>query len=329
MPVKERDTPVNAPPGSPSVSAREGGRVLEMQRRRLLLAYSEVLAEHGLHGTSVDRVCKRAGVSRRTFYDLFLNREGCFLAALELARERIAAELGVAFADGGRERRWNVRLRAGLTALLELFDAEPALARMCVVETLKGGPQVLAWSRTAIAGLARAVDQGRADGKGDPPSLAAEGMAGGVLSVIYTRLLEPDAKPLVTLVNPLMSMIVVPYLGPEAARRELKAAVPESVPERRDKLETKEPFKDLPIRITFRTARVLDTVGERPGASNRQIADAAGVPDQGQMSKLLRRLADYGLIENSGAGHSRGEPNAWRLTERGEAIRRALRPPVA
>jgi len=311
-----------------------------MQRRRLLLAYSEVLAEHGLQGTSVDRICRRAGVSRRTFYDLFLDREGCFLAALELAGERIVAEVVPEYAQtrrtqkAGRTQRaqgWHVRLRVGLTALLELFDAEPALARMCVVETLKGAPQVLAWRRAALERLVEAIDEGRAEGKGAPPPLTAEGVVGGLVSVIHTRLLEPDAEPLVALVNPLMSMIVHPYLGPAAAARELKHVPPTVALARNGHAlaRVQDPFKDLPIRITFRTARVLKEIEVRPGASNRTIGDAAGVADQGQISKLLRRLASHGLIANHGQGHADGEPNAWTLTERGEAIQRTIDPPGA
>ena len=314
---------------------REGGHVLEMQRRRLVLAYVEVLAEHGLQGGSVERICKRAGVSRRTFYDLFPDREGCFLAALELARERIAAEVGPAYMRSGRTRRaqdWRVRVRAGLTALLELFDSEPALARMCVVETLKGGPQVLAWRRGALDMLVAAIDEGRAESKSSPPPLTAEGTVGGVLYVIHTRLLEQDSARLLALVNPLTSMIVHPYLGPAAAARELDQPLPTVSPTSGNghaPTRVQDPLKDLPIRITFRTARVLAVVGAQPGASNRAISDAAGVADQGQISKLLQRLERYGLLRNSGEGHYRGEPNAWTLTERGEAMRHLIEPPEA
>lgn len=330
--------PAKTQVSSSTVSVREGGHVLEMQRRRLLLAYVEVLDEHGLQGASVDRVCKRAGVSRRTFYDLFIGREGCFVAALELARERIAAEIVPAYTRSGstqkahgtqRAHGWRMRVRTGLTALLELLDSEPTLARMCMVETLKGGPAVLAWRRAALERLVDAIDEGRAQSKSSPPPLTAEGVVGGVLSVIHTRLLEPDHAPLLALVNPLMSMIVHPYLGPAAAARELKQTTPTASPTGNGHAPTRiqDPFKDLPIRITFRTARVLTAVGAQPGASNRAIGDAAGVTDQGQISKLLRRLERSGLLSNNGEGHSQGEPNAWTLTERGEAIQSTIHPP--
>ncbi len=64
--------------------------MVEMQRRRLLLAFVEVLAERGLEDARVGRVCSRAGVSRRTFYDLFEDRETCFLAVVDDALRRIS-----------------------------------------------------------------------------------------------------------------------------------------------------------------------------------------------------------------------------------------------
>ena len=309
--------------------ARQGAHVVEMQRRRLLLAMVEVLCEHGLEGAQVGRVCKRAGVSRRTFYDLFVDREACFLAAFEFAIAQVGERVVPAFAGPGR---WRERVRAGLTALLECFDHDPGLARLCVVETLKGDPRVLGLRRQALAALIAALEEGRLEAKGaEPPALAAESTVGGALAVIHTRLLDGDPRPLMSLVNPLMSTIVHPYLGPAAARRELERPVapPVATTPSHEPEPSPDPFKDLPIRITFRTARVLDTIGSQPGASNREVAQAAGVTDQGQMSKLLRRLERAGLIDNDGEGQAKGEPNAWRLSAHGHAVLHAVGPEIA
>jgi hypothetical protein len=74
------------------------------------------------------------------------------------------------------------------------------------------------------------------------------------------------------------------------------------------------------MRVTYRTARILEGIAARPGASNRQAAQYAGIADQGQASKLLARLRLLGLIDNGGAGHAKGEPNAWSLTALGEQV---------
>jgi AcrR family transcriptional regulator len=321
-------------------AATGGGHVLEMQRRRLLTAFTDVLAEHGLEDARVGRVCARAGISRRTFYDLFDDREACFLAVFDDALERLSqivlpayeGEIHTDDARGAqRAQHWRMRVRGALVAILAFFDSEPALARACLVETLKGGPAILERRRHVLGILIAAIDEGREQARGDsgPPLLTADSTVGGALSVIHARLLERDPRPLLELVNPLMSMIVHPYLGPAAARRELSRPVPHASPTHNGHAPTRirDPFKDIPMRLTFRTARVLATVAAAPGASNRAIGDSAGVADQGQISKLLQRLANYGLIENHGEGHAKGEPNAWTLTERGWAMHRAIELP--
>jgi AcrR family transcriptional regulator len=306
---------------------RQGAHVSEMQRRRLLSAIVEVLDEHGLEGATVGRICKRAGVSRRTFYDLFDDREGCFLGAFELAIERLIEKVTPAYASGGR---WRVRVRAALAVLLEYFDAEPGLARLCLIETLKAGPEGLKRRRAVTDALTVAIDEGRGEAKGAaPPPLTAEGVVGGAVSIVHARLLASGAPPLVELLNQLMSMIVLPYLGPAAARKELErpAPLPSAAPRGSNghvPVPTSDPFRGLPIRLTFRTVRVLATIGEQPDASNREIGHDAGVADQGQMSKLLRRLENAGLIENLGEGQARGKRNAWRLTPHGQGVLHAV-----
>jgi AcrR family transcriptional regulator len=321
-----------------------------MQRRRLLQAMSELLGEVGIEDATVGRISKRAGVSRRTFYEVFEDREECFLATFDQAIERIAQVLGPAYARTGK---WSARVRAALTVLLEHFDAHPGVARMCVVETLRAAPEVLERRRLVLDALSAAVDEGRTPKNGtgaearhgnEPLPLTAEGVVGGALAVIHARLLAclspamgvprtGDTPPagaasadtglsLVELANPLTAMIVQPYLGPAAARRELDGPAPKAPVTVANG--ASDPFKGLSIRFTYRTARVLATIAQDSGASNRTIADSAGINDEGQTSRLLQRLQSAALIENRGEGHTRGEPNAWWLTERGQAIHTTL-----
>jgi len=79
------------------------------------------------------------------------------------------------------------------------------------------------------------------------------------------------------------------------------------------------------VRSTYRTARVLSVIATNPGASNRAVAAAAGIVDEGQASKLLKRLERLGLIENMASDREPGGANAWRLTARGVEVERALR----
>jgi DNA-binding MarR family transcriptional regulator len=79
------------------------------------------------------------------------------------------------------------------------------------------------------------------------------------------------------------------------------------------------------MRLTYRTARVLEGIADHAGVSNRQIAEYAGITDPGQVSKLLRRLESLELLANTSGGHAKGEPNAWALTAKGEQVARSIR----
>jgi DNA-binding MarR family transcriptional regulator len=214
-------------------------------------------------------------------------------------------------------------MRAGLCALLAFLDDEPLTGRLVLVETLGAGARALERRRRVLDQVIAAVDEGRrvAHGAGPPP-LSAEGVVGAVCSILHARLLAPRRESLVALANPLMSMVVLPYLGTAAARAELRRPAPRARPKAAALESDGDLLKELGIRITYRTLRVLQSVGSNPGAGNRQIGEDAGISDQGQISKLLHRLRRLELVENGSGPVEPGGPNAWRLTPRGEELRR-------
>ncbi len=303
------------------------GQVAEIQRRRMLTAAVDAVEEVGYARMTVAQVIGRARVSRKTFYDVFADREDCFLAAFEQALEHGRARVTEVYAQ---EPDWREAIRAGLAVLLAAMDEEPGLTKLCVVEAQAAGSKVLERRRVAFAEIARALDRGRTakGATGAPPDVTAEGLVGAVFTVIHTRVLERDRRPLIELLGPLMSMVVLPYLGARAAARELKLPTPrlDAPADARGGRSVTDPLEGLNMRLTYRTVRVLMVVSDNPGASNREVAVGSGIADQGQISKLLNRLARLELIENLGEGQEKGAANAWQLTARGAAVERATRP---
>jgi AcrR family transcriptional regulator len=299
-------------------------QIAEIQRARILSAMFDVACERGAADVSVAHVVERSGVSRRTFYELFTDREDCFLAAfddaLALASERVLPEyLG--------EGKWRKQTRAALIALLSFLDDEPSAGRLLICESLSAGAKTAVRRGRVLALLAAALEEGRGESASarDLPALTAEGLVGGVLSVIHARILEPGHAPLVELASQLMSMIALPYLGAAAARSELERPVPARSRDRESAKPLSDPFKDAGMRLTYRTVRVLLTISEHPGASNRLVGEAAGITDQGQISKLLGRLQRVELISNAGLGPGQGAPNSWSLTTSGRQLANSIR----
>lgn len=302
---------------------------------------AEEVAIRGVSSVTVARVIARARVSRRRFYELFADIDDCLLATLDWALAQARAIVVDAYSF---EKGWLEGIRAALAALLRFFDEQPMLARLCIVHAAGGGPRVLERRSQAIAELCEVVDRGRAQAGGDrvPGPLVAEGVVGAVLAVLYTRLLalapgqidaydEPveEGSRLIDLYGELMSLIALPYLGTAAAGRELRKPPPppRAVSAPADRWPTDGSVREHGgARLTYRTVRVLKAIAELPAASNREVAERAGIVDQGQISKILTRLEYQGLTVNrGGSGPARGTPNSWWLTERGEALERELR----
>jgi AcrR family transcriptional regulator/DNA-binding MarR family transcriptional regulator len=289
---------------------------------RILSAMLHVACEEGIQAATVEAVIKRAGVSRKTFYELFEDRGDCLRAALDQTIEIAAQRIGAAFAQ---EQTWIEQMRAGLHVLLGLLDEDRALAYLFVVESVAAGPALLNRRRELLDQLAHVVDRGRADGRREPLPLAGEAVVGGVLEVLHARLLRAEDLAFVDLLAPLMSFVVLPYLGGRVAYRELHRAPPAANLKPVERTRASNPVDGLPMRLTYRTIQVLSAIADRPGLSNAQISVLAGVPDQGQISRLLSRLARLGLIENTGRGQASGAANAWRLTPRGQEVDAGMR----
>jgi AcrR family transcriptional regulator/DNA-binding MarR family transcriptional regulator len=295
-------------------------RVVEIQRARLLAAMIDVCAERGMADATVAHVVARAGVSRRTFYEIYSDREECFLEALDEGLARARRDV----LEGYDEKaKWVDRMRASLTALLAFLEREPATGRLLIVESLAAGESASSRRRAAIERLTAFVDEANTEGRTgkQTPSLSAEGIVGGVLSILHARLSADRPGSFLELAAPLASMIVLPYLGAAAAQRELSRPVPKPAKIKRAE---RDPLSQLDMRLTYRTVRVLLAVAAQPGDSNRGVAVRAGVGDQGQISKLLARLEKLGLVLNKSAAPGTGAPNAWVLTEQGERVHAAL-----
>jgi AcrR family transcriptional regulator/predicted transcriptional regulator len=294
----------------------------------MIAAMIDVVSERTRANATVAHVVARSGVSRRTFYEVFDDFEDCFLAALDQSIVHASEYVLGAYDPAAR---WRVRIRAALVGLLEFLEDEPAMGRLCIVETLGAGRRVHERRMRVVDTITAAVDEGRSEARASKalPPLTAEGVVGGVLSVLHARLVHPPSRgasgegmSLRELTGPLMGMVVLPYLGPGAAQRESAAPTPARQP--RERAVSRDPLRDLEMRLTYRTVRVLLAIAATPGRSNREIGTAAGIDDQGQISKLLSRLERLGLIENAGAGQVRGAPNAWALTDRGVEVDRLL-----
>jgi AcrR family transcriptional regulator len=197
--------------------------VIPEKRLRILNGMLEAVGAEGYDETSVRTVLDRTGLYRQAFYDNFADKDACYLEALELGIGRVEALVRAAAAS---EEGWQGKLRAGLGALLDFFDAEPDVGRALVVEVHAAGSAALARRSEAMKRAADFIDLARGEGNGPetPPPIAAEGVVSGIHAVVHARLSSGAEGSLRKLLPEFMYFAVLPYFGAEAASAQMEAA---------------------------------------------------------------------------------------------------------
>jgi len=195
--------------------------VASSQRGRLLAAVATVVAGRGYAATAVADVIARAGVSRRTFYEHFANKEEAFLAAYDSGVEALLAAIDDGIAGAAPD--WLAGAEAGTRRYLETLAARPEFARTFLVEVLAAGPRALA-RRDAVhdrfaANLARLTAAARADltDLGEPPGHAYAACVGAVDELVTRHVREHGAERLPDLTPVLLDVQLALLVGREAA----------------------------------------------------------------------------------------------------------------
>jgi AcrR family transcriptional regulator len=151
-------------------------QVAGSQRERVLAAMRELVAGRGYQAVPVTEVIRHAGVSRKTFYELYAGKEECFVTVYEREMERLLAPALQAF-EG--DEPWPDRLRTALGVLLGALAADADAARICFVEVLTAGPLALERRGAALATLDPLLAPPEGDGSGRGGSEAGARAAPG------------------------------------------------------------------------------------------------------------------------------------------------------
>jgi AcrR family transcriptional regulator len=184
------------------------------RRDAIVEAMIRVAGSKGYQATSVADVVTEADASRTTFYKHFGDKQECFLAAYDLAAERILAATETA-CEGGR--RWRDRARCGLVAAVELLAVDPALARTAIVEVSAAGAEARRRQWATFGRLARLLEPDRPRQRHELPPNTALMAVGAVAGLIFDELREGRGANLPRILPELEFALLVPYLGPRIA----------------------------------------------------------------------------------------------------------------
>jgi AcrR family transcriptional regulator len=172
------------PPG-PGTPAEEVDR---NQRERLYGAIVAVAASRGYAATRVADLVEASGVSRRSFYALFPDKQACLTGALAAMNDAVEAHLASPLPEGREERAH--RLAAGLAAALA---SQPAAARLYLIDAPGAGPEVARALQAAVTGFKnrlRALGLFEVDGEPMPGEM--EDLIVGAVEAVARRCLLSD-----------------------------------------------------------------------------------------------------------------------------------------
>lgn len=196
--------------------------VVRSQRERLLAAAVRVTAAKGYEATSVADILAEAGVGRETFYDLFEDKRDCVLAAHTLLVEHLEATIKAVYDEPGP---WANRVRRALAAMLDWFAADPAAARVTIVELAAMGPESRERFQETFYRFTDILEEGR-EGSAPQPERprAAELAVSASLARVYEEVVRDRARELPNQLPGLTYEVLVPFLGEETARAEKQRA---------------------------------------------------------------------------------------------------------
>jgi AcrR family transcriptional regulator len=193
--------------------------VVSNQRARILAAVTDICGHDGYLSMSVEDIVVAAGVSRRTFYDHYRDKEDVFLAAYDAVAGRLLDSVTKAYNDADG---LVARARESLRALLGFIAAEPASANLCIVEVLAAGPAALDRRNAVLRAFAELIEQAAAGEVPQghlPTPIVAETLVGGIYEVVYSRVLAGSHAVLPALLPDLVFALLLPYTGHATASR--------------------------------------------------------------------------------------------------------------
>ncbi|HET7054600.1 MAG TPA: TetR/AcrR family transcriptional regulator [Solirubrobacterales bacterium] len=190
----------------------------------MLTAAAAALGEHGYAGTTVAKVLEGAGVSRRTFYEQFADKDDCLLVAYDDAERRMWAKV-VAAVAGEPPGDWPRQVHTAVGAAMDFLAAEPTTARLFTLEARTLAPLAKRQHGAAerIAAILRSGNRGRSDSD-DLPEATERTLVGNVVALAGSYVLSGAAELLPSLTTQLADHLLLTYREAGAAAEMRSAA---------------------------------------------------------------------------------------------------------
>lgn len=187
--------------------------VLNNQRARIVDAVAEIVAEKGYAGLTIPEIARRANISHQTFYEIYPSKHDAFLGAQEVGTLHGVEAGGIAYQ--AQKENWPIAIGQGIRAAVCYFAAQPAQARLNLVDVLAAGPEALEIRERGLQTYAQYLDPGQQ--LGTAPRIAPEAVTGGAWQIIHQYVVSDRTHELPELVPQLIYLVLTPFIGPKEA----------------------------------------------------------------------------------------------------------------
>jgi AcrR family transcriptional regulator len=192
------------------------GVVARSQRTRIIYATAEVTMDKGYASTTVADIVARAGVARDVFYEHFTDKQHAFLEAQQHPTQHIVDTCATAYFSA---EEWPERIWSGLSALLELISANPAISHLRLVECYAAGPAAIRRAEEITRSFTIFLQEGygyRPQAQ-ELPRLSSEAIAGAIFEIIQRHIARDDFAGLLPRLPQITYIAIAPFTGPQEA----------------------------------------------------------------------------------------------------------------
>ncbi|HTT95765.1 MAG TPA: TetR/AcrR family transcriptional regulator [Solirubrobacterales bacterium] len=207
---KRDDRLGSLPPGRHGLSR---DFVTRNQRERLAAGTIAAVAEKGYRDTGVTAISAAAGVSRRTFYSYYRDKEDCFLSTYDLFERHLLSTL----AEGSTAKSWPALVRERIARLLAFLSRNTDLVLFALAAPPKVGGVMDDRARRFLERLVDSLTEG---GPADATPVEL-GTVAGTLSAVLVAYVE-SSQDLADAAPELVELTLTPFLGRKKAIAESK-----------------------------------------------------------------------------------------------------------
>ncbi|HST56115.1 MAG TPA: TetR/AcrR family transcriptional regulator [Solirubrobacteraceae bacterium] len=199
-------------PPQPPAQVTTNARKRRDERMRILDGVLELAISEDYQELSAPRIADEAQVSVEFFFELFADRDECFLAAFDALGDEL---LGVISDPRSAAPTWPGSVHGAIDVLMRHLAANPVHAETIAMSALAAGDTAIEHAAVLMRRVSTTLIAGAPASTGG--HFITEGIAGAIWHTIHCHVASRQTRMLPTLSDYLTFVVLAPFVGAEEA----------------------------------------------------------------------------------------------------------------